>query len=97
MAVIHPKIAQVSVFGIPDDFHGEEVMAWMQRRAGQTASEDEIRAVCQGRMARFKIPEYIWFVDEFPLTGTGKQPFRRREPALEKMRAAGTARSGTST
>jgi fatty-acyl-CoA synthase len=45
----HPKIAQVSVFGIPDDFYGEEVMAWMQLHAGQTATADEIKGVLQGQ------------------------------------------------
>ena len=91
----HPKIAQVAVFGMPDEFYGEEVMAWLQLHAGQTASEDEIRAFCKGKVAHFKIPKYIWFVDEFPMTVTGKlQKFRMRELALEKMRAAGTAHSG---
>jgi len=91
----HPKIAQVSVFGIPDEFYGEEVMAWLQLHAGQTASEDEIKAFCKGKMAHFKIPKYIWFVDEFPMTVTGKlQKFRMRELALEKMRASGMASSG---
>jgi fatty-acyl-CoA synthase len=91
----HPKIAQVSVFGIPDEFYGEQVMAWLQLHAGQTASEDEIRAFCKGKMAHFKIPKYIWFVDEFPMTVTGKlQKFRMRELALEKMRASGAPRTG---
>ena len=70
-------------------------MAWMQLHAGQTATEDEIKAFCKGKMAHFKIPKYIWFVDEFPMTVTGKlQKFRMRELALEKMRASGTARAG---
>lgn len=91
----HPKIAQVSVFGIPDEFHGEEVMAWLQLHAGQTASEDEIKAFCKGKMAHFKIPKYVWFVDEFPMTVTGKlQKIRMRELALEKMRASGAMRAG---
>ncbi len=88
----HPKIAQVAVFGIPDELYGEEVAAWVQLRAGQSAGEDEIRAFCKGNIAHFKIPKYIWFVDDFPMTVTGKlQKFRMRERALERLRA-GTPR-----
>jgi fatty-acyl-CoA synthase len=82
----HPKIAQVAVFGIPDEFYGEEVMAWIQLHAGETATEDEIREFCKDQIAHFKIPKHIWFVEEFPMTVTGKlQKFRMREIALEKM------------
>ena len=87
----HPKVAQVAVFGVPDAFYGEEVMAWVQLRAGQTASEDELKAFCQGQIAHFKIPRYIRFVEEFPTTVTGKlQKFRMREMAAEQLGAAGT-------
>jgi fatty-acyl-CoA synthase len=82
----HPKIAQVAVFGIPDEFYGEEVMAWIQLHAGETATEEEIRAFCKDQIAHFKIPKHIWFVEEFPMTVTGKlQKFRMREIALEKI------------
>jgi len=82
----HPKVAQVAVFGIPDEFYGEEVMAWIQLHAGETATEDEIRAFCKDQIAHFKIPKHIWFVEEFPMTVTGKlQKFRMREIALEKL------------
>ena len=82
----HPKVAQVAVFGVPDDFFGEEVMAWLQLHAGQTATEGEIREFCKGEIAHFKIPKYIWFMEEFPTTVTGKlQKFRMQEIAKEKM------------
>lgn len=82
----HPKVAQVAVFGIPDAYYGEEVMAWIQLRAGQEASEEEIKDYCRGNIAHFKIPKTIWFVEEFPTTVTGKlQKFRMREIALEKL------------
>ncbi len=82
----HPKIAGVAVFGVPDDFYGEEVMAWLQLHAGEEADEQEIRAFLKGSVAHFKIPRYIWFVDEFPMTVTGKlQKFRMREMALERL------------
>jgi fatty-acyl-CoA synthase len=82
----HPKIAQVAVFGVPDARYGEEVMAWIQLRSGESASADEIRAYCQGRIAHYKIPRYIEFVDDFPMTVTGKlQKFRMREIAAQKL------------
>jgi fatty-acyl-CoA synthase len=63
-------------------------MAWVQLHAGETASEDEIKDFCKGKIAHFKVPKYIWFVDEFPMTVTGKlQKFRMRELAAERLRA----------
>jgi fatty-acyl-CoA synthase len=86
----HPKIAQVAVFGIPDEFYGEEVMAWVQLHAGEQATEDEIKAFCKGQIAHFKIPKYIWIVDGFPMTVTGKlQKFRMREMAVEQLARRG--------
>lgn len=83
----HPKVAEVAVFGVPDDFYGEQVMAWIKLHAGETATEQEIRDFCKGQIAHFKIPKYIWFVEEFPMTVTGKlQKFRMREIATKRMR-----------
>jgi len=83
----HPKVAEIAVFGIPDDFYGEEIMAWILLHAGETATQEEIREFCKDRIAHFKIPKHIWFVDEFPMTVTGKlQKFRMREIAVQKMR-----------
>lgn len=82
----HPKVAQVAVFGVPDDFYGEEVMAWVQLHAGEQATEDEIKSFCKDQIAHFKIPRYVWFVDDFPMTVTGKvQKFRMREIASAKL------------
>ncbi len=84
----HPKVAEVAVFGIPDEYYGEQVAAWVQLHAGERASEEEIKEFCKGKIAYFKIPHYIWFVEEFPMTVTGKiQKFRMRETAVEKLRA----------
>jgi fatty-acyl-CoA synthase len=83
----HPKVAQVAVFGIPDEYYGEEVMAWIQLHAGETLTEDELRAFCKDKIAHFKIPKHIWFVEEFPMTVTGKlQKYRMREITLEKLK-----------
>lgn len=81
----HPKVAEVAVFGIPDEFYGEELMAWIQLHSGEIMDEEEIRDFCKDKIAHFKIPKYIWFVDEFPMTVTGKlQKFRMREIAMKK-------------
>jgi fatty-acyl-CoA synthase len=84
----HPKVAEVAVFGIPDERYGEEVMAWVQLREGEQATEQELREFCKGKISHFKIPRFIWFVDEMPMTVTGKvQKFRMKEMAIEKMKA----------
>jgi fatty-acyl-CoA synthase len=79
----HPKVAEVAVFGVPDEYYGEEVMAWIQLHAGETAGEQEIQEFCKGKIAHFKIPKRIQFVKEFPMTVTGKlQKFQMREIVL---------------
>ena len=84
----HPKVAEVAVFGLPDEFYGEVVAVWIQLHAGETMSEEQVRDFCKDHIAHFKIPKYIWFVDEFPMTVTGKfQKFRMREMALEKLQS----------
>ncbi|MEN8261556.1 MAG: fatty acid CoA ligase family protein [Pseudomonadota bacterium] len=90
----HPKVAEVAVFGIPDDFYGEEVAAWIRLHAGVTATADEIRAFCRGRVAHYKIPRYIRFVSEFPMTITGKlQKFRMREMEKDRLLGGGSSRA----
>lgn len=82
----HPKIADVSIVAVPDRKLGETVLAWIRLKAGETATEAEIRAFCQGKIAHFKIPQYIRFVDAFPMTVTGKiQKFRIREMEIEAL------------
>ena len=68
----HPAVSDVYVFGIPDERLGERVAAWARLRAGCSATTDEIRGVCRGQIADFKIPEHIRFVDAFPMTANGK-------------------------
>ncbi|WP_319549236.1 AMP-binding protein [Desulfogranum marinum] len=82
----HPKVAAIAVFGIPDDRYGEEIMAWVQPHADMTITDEEIRRFCHDKIAHYKIPRYIWFVEEFPMTVTGKiQKFKMREIAVTKM------------
>ena len=76
----HPKIAEVQVVGLPDTKLGETVCAWIRLKGAETATEEEVRQFCSGKIAYYKIPQYIRFVDSFPTTVTGKvQKFKIRE------------------
>ncbi|NQW10161.1 MAG: AMP-binding protein [Alphaproteobacteria bacterium] len=87
----HPKIEDVQVIGVPDPKYGEEVCAWVKLREGESASAEDIRAFCQGKMAHFKIPRYVKFVDAFPMTITGKvQKFVMRRMMAEELTASET-------
>jgi fatty-acyl-CoA synthase len=68
----HPKIKNVQIIGVPDKKYGEELMAWIQLRDGETSTTEEIQHFCKDKIAYYKIPRYIKFVDSFPLTVTGK-------------------------
>ena len=87
----HPKIADVYVVGLPDEKLGERVLAWIRLQPGEQAAAEEIRDFCRGKIAHFKIPEYIRFVDAFPMTVTGKvQKFIIRQQEVE-LRGLGQA------
>jgi len=80
-----PKVAEVQVVGVPDEKLGETVAAWIRLKAGETATEDEIREFCRGRISHLKIPQYIRFVDSFPMTVTGKvQKYVIRQQEIEQ-------------
>jgi len=82
----HPAIASAQVVGVPDVRMGEELMAWVVRRADDDLTEDDVRDFCRQRLAHFKVPRYVKFVEEFPMTVTGKiQKFRMREMAIEEL------------
>jgi len=82
----HPKIQDVQVIGVPDTRYGEEICAWIKLKGGQSATPEEIRAFCKGQIAHYKIPRYIEFVPEFPMTITGKiQKFVMREQTIRKL------------
>ena len=66
------KIEDAYVIGVPDEKYGEELMVWVKLRDKETMTEDELRKFCEGRIARYKIPRYIKFVDSFPMTVAGK-------------------------
>ena len=82
----HPDVADVQVFGVPSERYGEEVMAWVRLREGAAVTGEDLASYCRGRIASYKIPRYWKFVDEFPMTVTGKiQKFKMREAAVEEL------------
>jgi fatty-acyl-CoA synthase len=82
----HPSVQAVQVCGVPDKRFGEEICAWIQLKAGTTATEEEVREFCRGQIAHYKIPRYVRFVNEFPMTITGKvQKFAIREQMKKEL------------
>ncbi|MBT2301624.1 AMP-binding protein [Variovorax paradoxus] len=82
----HPKIQDVQVVGLPDKKYGEELCAWIIAKPGQTLTADEVRDFCKGQIAHYKVPKYIQFVTEFPMTVTGKiQKFKIREAMKHQL------------
>jgi fatty-acyl-CoA synthase len=82
----HPAIVDVQVFGVPDQRFGEELCAWVKVRAGATLTEDDVKAFCKDQIAHYKIPRYVRFVEEFPMTVTGKmQKFLMRATMTEEL------------
>jgi fatty-acyl-CoA synthase len=91
----HPDVTDVQVIGVPDAKYGEELMAWVKLREGASLSEEDVKDFCRGKIAHYKVPRYIKFVNDFPMTVTGKiQKFLMREQAVEELgleKAASTA------
>jgi fatty-acyl-CoA synthase len=82
----HPKVQQAQVIGVPDTKYGEELCVWIMLKDGEETSPEDIRSFCEGQIAHYKIPRYIKFVPEFPMTITGKvQKFKMRESAIEEL------------
>jgi fatty-acyl-CoA synthase len=88
----HPKVADVQVVGLPDARLGETVVAWIQLKDGQTATEEEIRDFCRGKIAYFKVPQHVRFVASFPMTVSKKvQKFLIREHEIKERGLAEVA------
>ncbi|WP_101675351.1 AMP-binding protein [Alloalcanivorax mobilis] len=82
----HPAVADVQVIGIPDQKYGEEIVAWVKLHPGETVDADALKAFCKDRIAHFKVPRHFRFVEDFPMTVTGKiQKFRMREVSIEEL------------
>ena len=92
----HPKVADVHIVGLPDAKLGETVLAWVQLKPGEEATEEEIRNFCRGKIAYFKVPQFIRFVDTFPMTITRKvQKYLIREQEIEMRGLEAVARTAT--
>ncbi len=82
----HPKISDVQIYGVPDRKYGEQVMAAVVLKQGSGMTEEEVREFCRGRIANYKIPKYVRFVDSYPMTASGKiQKFKLREMAIREL------------
>jgi fatty-acyl-CoA synthase len=82
----HPAIEDVQVIGVPDAKYGEELCAWVKLRAGSDLTTEQVREFCIGKIAHFKVPRYVRFTDEFPMTVTGKvQKFKMRQASVAEL------------
>lgn len=82
----HPQVQDVQVVGVPDKKYGEELCAWIIAKPGQAPTEDAVRDFCKGQIAHYKVPRYIRFVTEFPMTVTGKiQKFKIRDAMKDQL------------
>jgi fatty-acyl-CoA synthase len=82
----HPKVSDIQVYGVPDRKYGEQVMAAIILKKGMVMTEDEVRNYCKDKIANYKIPKYVKFVDNYPMTASGKiQKFKMREMAIKEL------------
>ena len=88
----HPKIKDVQVIGVPDKKYGEEVCACVILKQGETATEEELKEFIREHLSRHKMPRYIWFMDTFPMTASGKiQKYKMREMAVDALQLSDAA------
>ena|SRR5450755_1491159 len=88
----HPKISDVQVIGVPDPKYGEEIVAWVKLNDGAQATPEEIQEFCKGQIAHYKVPRHIIFVENFPMTVTGKiQKYLMRQQTIEELGLHGAA------
>jgi fatty-acyl-CoA synthase len=88
----HPEVVDVQVIGVPDARFGEELCAWVKVAEGSALQPEQLREWCRGKLAHYKVPRYVRFTDEFPMTITGKvQKFKMRETSVEELGLADTA------
>ena len=82
----HPKVSDVQVIGVPDAEYGEEIAAWVKVKPGEELTAEGLKEFCQGKITHYKIPRYFTFVNEFPMTVTGKpQKFHMRQQSTKEL------------
>ena len=82
----HDGIEDVQVTGVPDPKFGEEIIAWISLKSNTEVNEADIKAFCKGKIAHYKVPRYIKFTDDFPMTVTGKiQKYKMREVSIAEL------------
>src|SRR5262249_15649945 len=88
----HPKVSDVQVVGVPDRRFGEAVSAYIRLKTGEEATEIEVKELWRGQIGHYKLPEYVRFVEGFPMTVTGKiQEFKIREMEIERLQLSAAA------
>jgi fatty-acyl-CoA synthase len=81
----HPGVSDVQIVGVPDSKYGEELMAWIIPKKGASIDEESVRSFCRGNISHHKIPKYIKFIDEYPMTASGKiQKYKLREMSIDE-------------
>jgi len=92
----HPKVSDVQVVGVPSRAYGEEIMAWVILKPGETATEDEMKQFVLDHMAKHKTPSYVYFTDSFPMNAAGKiMKYKMREAAVELLGLQNESRIAT--
>jgi fatty-acyl-CoA synthase len=82
----HEKIADVYVVGVPDIKYGEELCAWVKMKPGQIMTEQDVKDFCKGKIANYKIPRYVMFVNDFPINISGKiQKYKMRKESIKVL------------
>ena len=94
--VSNAAVAEAAVIGIPDEKYGEQVMAWVQLKPGTSLTEEDVKEFCRSHIAHFKVPAHVAFVDDYPMTVTGKiQKFKLREMAIKDLGLESAAKTVT--